>query len=229
MSRRMVVAALAVAGLVVAGTAGAEGPRLSGTVGPGFSILLRDAAGNAVTQLDPGPHELVVEDLSEEHNFHLTGPGVDVSTVVAESGQQSFQLTLQNGRYRFVCDAHPTQMRGELVAGTPPPAPPPPPQPPPPAPAPPVKLVVTGGPGATIALRNAAGRLVKRLRPGRYRIEARDRSAAHNVHLSGAGIDRRTTVPFKGVKVWTVTLRKGTLAFRSDPQRTTVKGSVPVA
>jgi hypothetical protein len=221
----MVVAALAVAGLVLAGAAAAEGPRLAGTVGPGFSILLRDAAGNAVTQLDPGPHELVVDDLSEEHNFHLTGPGVDVSTVVAESGQQSFQLTLQNGRYRFVCDAHPTQMRGELVAGTPPPAPPPPP----PVPPPPIRLVVTAGPGGTIVLRSGTGAPVKRLRAGRYRIEARDRSAALNVHLTGAGIDRKTSVPFRGVRVWVVTLRKGTLSFRSDPQRATLKGSVPVA
>jgi plastocyanin len=226
MGRRTALLALGTAGLIVVGAAGAEGPQLAGTVGPEAVISLADAAGNRVTQLDPGPFELVVTDRSEEHNFHLTGPNVDVSTDVVETGTRSFQLNLQDGVYRFVCDPHSSVMRGTFQVGA---GSPPPPATPPPAAAPAVRLVVTAGPGATIALRNAAGKLVKRLKPGRYLIVARDRSAAHNVHLTGAGIDRKTTVAFKGEKRWTVTLRKGTLTFRSDPRRTTVRGTVLVA
>jgi hypothetical protein len=48
------------------------------------------------------------------------------------------------------------------------------------------------------------------------------------VHVLGAGVNRRTTVPFTGVRSWTVTLRKGTLVFRSDAQRT-LRGAVTVA
>ena len=56
---------------MLAGVAGAEGTPLRGTVGPGFTISLRDAAGAAVSHLDPGTYSLTVDDKSEEHNFHL--------------------------------------------------------------------------------------------------------------------------------------------------------------
>jgi hypothetical protein len=220
MSRRALLPASVVA-LVLAGAAGAEGPKLVGTVGPGFSISLVDAAGARVTQLAPGPYELEVDDLSEEHNFHLTGPGVDVSTQVSQTGKATFQLQLQDGSYRFVCDPHALQMRGMFTvgAGSPPAAP---------APAAPSlpRVVVTAG-ARTIALR-LAGKAVKRLKPGRYMLVARDRSARQNVHVLGAGVNRRTTVPFTGVRSWTVTLRKGTLVFRSDAQRK-LRGAVTVA
>jgi hypothetical protein len=41
-------------------------------------------------------------------------------------------------------------------------------------------------------------------------------------------VNRKTTVPFTGVKRWTATLRKGTLVFRSDPQAKTLRGAVAV-
>ena len=53
-----------------------------------------------------------MDDRSEEHNFHLSGPGVDVSTDIAAVGKQTFKVTLANGRYTFVCDPHSLQMRG---------------------------------------------------------------------------------------------------------------------
>ena len=77
--------AVAIAALLGA-THGSAAPtqttKLFGTVGPGFSIILRDAQGNRVTTLDPGPYAVEVEDLSGEHNFHLAGPGVNESTAV---------------------------------------------------------------------------------------------------------------------------------------------------
>jgi plastocyanin len=225
MSRRTVLVLLPAIALVVVGVAGAEGPRLAGTVGPGFSITLADPSGSTVSHLAAtGPYELAVEDRSEEHNFHLTGPGVDATTLVSDVGATTFQLMLQDGTYNFICDVHPLQMRGSFTVGAAqPPAPPPPP--PPPAALPRVVVTVAGG---KLALR-VAGKAVKQVKAGRYVLEARDRSAAHNVHLLGAGVNRKTTVPFTGVKRWTVTLRKGTLVFRSDPQATTLRGTLTVA
>lgn len=64
----------------------AGGATLDGTVGPGFEIeLTRD--GQPVTTLAPGTYTLNVDDKSGSHNFHLTGPGVDVSTDVSFTGE----------------------------------------------------------------------------------------------------------------------------------------------
>jgi plastocyanin len=85
------------------------GSALAGTVGPGFDISLTPAG-----PLAPGSYELTVEDLSAAHNFHLTGPGVDVSTSVGEEGTETFTVELQAGTYEFVCDPHASQMNGSI-------------------------------------------------------------------------------------------------------------------
>ena len=46
---------------------------LQGEVGPGFDISM------AQSEVAPGTYELSVEDKASIHNFHLTGPGVDVA------------------------------------------------------------------------------------------------------------------------------------------------------
>src|SRR5947207_2687537 len=56
--------------------------QLVGSVGPDFTISLKDTSGANVTHLAVGTYTLLVHDLSDEHNFHLSGPGVDVSTDV---------------------------------------------------------------------------------------------------------------------------------------------------
>jgi plastocyanin len=219
--------------LVIAGGASAEGPKLLGKVGPGFSISLTDASGNRVTQLDPGPYELEIDDQGLEHNFHFSGPGVDVTTEVEEVAKKTFQLTLQNGTYTFVCDPHRNQMRGSLTAGTPPAQPSPEPKPPTTTPKPSAavgaKLALTVGPGFTIGLKTMAGKKVTNLKSGRYTIVARDRSNAHNAHILGAGVNRKTTVAGLGTQTWTVVLKKGTLTFRCDPHASTMRGSVKIA
>jgi plastocyanin len=95
-------------------TARATGTALQGSVGPGFEISLATEDGTAVTSLSPGSYEVQVEDLSDIHNFHLTGSGVDVSTSVEEEGTESFQVELEAGSYSFVCDPHATQMTGSF-------------------------------------------------------------------------------------------------------------------
>jgi plastocyanin len=218
--------------LVGAAIAAASPATLSGTVGPGFSIALRDAQGNAVTRVEPGEFELEVDDRSEEHNFHLRGPGgVDVATDVAGVGRQTFKVTLVNGRYTFVCDPHASTMRGAFDVGTAT-------TPSPTAPTPPVgrptasvgaRLALTVGPGFTISLKTLAGRRVTLLRPGAYTLVVRDRSTIHNARVRGATATRGTGVKFVGTRTWRVVLRKGTLVIQCDPHKGTMRQLVRVA
>jgi len=55
-------------------------------VDPGFTISLKLPGGGDVRQLDPGTYEIVVRNLSDFHNFHLSGPGVEQSTSVGFEG-----------------------------------------------------------------------------------------------------------------------------------------------
>jgi plastocyanin len=229
MTRSILIATALV--LVLANGAGAgraEEPKLFGEVGPGFTISFKDAQGNRVTHLDPGAYEIQVKDLGEEHNFHLQGPGVDFSTDVATTGEATWQVTFVDGTYMYFCDPHSNIMRGTFTVGTPPP--PPPPSPPTVTPSAPVgaKLLVTAGPAATITLKTVAGKAVKILKAGGYTIVARDRSAVHNAHLLGAGVNRSTSVPFVGTKTWKLALKKGTLVFRCDVHRASMRGSVRI-
>ena len=88
------------------------GTTLNGSVGPGFDISLDGTDG-----LTAGSYTLVVNDQSTAHNFHLTGPGVDVSTEVGEEGEKSFDIELQAGEYTFQCDPHASQMNGSFTVG----------------------------------------------------------------------------------------------------------------
>lgn len=208
------------AALLAPGRAGGENTKLFGTVGPSFSIILRDSAGNRVTQIDPGTYDIVVEDLSEEHNFHLFGPGVDRFTTVDEKDTtQTWTVTLVEGRYRYMCDPHSGLMFGAFTVGNPPP--------PPPAPKP-TKLVGTIGPGPTISLANAAGTRVRTVKKGAATVTVRDRSRAHDFHLVGPGVNRRTGVAFRGTQMWTVKLRAGTLRWFCDAHPKTLRGFATV-
>jgi plastocyanin len=93
-----------------------------------------------------------------------------------------------------------------------------------------VKLTATVGPGYTISLKKGSAK-VKTLKPGKYTINVVDKSAMHNFHLKGPGVDKMTTVPFVGTKVWTVTLKKGTYTYVCDPHAAipSMKGTFKVA
>ena len=95
-------------------TAASTGGTLEGTVGPGFAIGLKQG-GKAVTALTAGAYTLNVNDQADIHNFHLTGPGVDVSTEVAFKGTKSFAITLKSGKYHFQCDPHSSSMNGDFT------------------------------------------------------------------------------------------------------------------
>ncbi|HWQ22585.1 MAG TPA: plastocyanin/azurin family copper-binding protein [Gaiellaceae bacterium] len=216
MTRAAAVALALVLAALLASAQGAASPAqattLFATVGPGFSIALRDAQGNRVTRLAPGTYEIRVDDRSDVHNFRLTGPGVDERTDVEGTGTVTWTVTLREGTYRYVCEPHADSMRGSFTVGAPTQ------QPPPGVVTPGMRLVLTSGPGFSITLRTAAGRAVRTLQVGTYTVTVRDRSRTHNARLVAPGFRRATSVPFVGTQRWRVALRRpGTLRFLCDP------------
>jgi hypothetical protein len=108
-----VAALLGALATLLPGSARADGS-LVGTVGPGFSISLAGSDNAPVTHLDPGTYTILVHDLASIHNFHLTGPGVNVKTSVSGTGTKTFTVTLKKGTYKFVCDPHASVMKGSF-------------------------------------------------------------------------------------------------------------------
>ena len=208
------VSSLAVCGLLLAGAAGAEGAPLQGSVGPGFTITLQ-ANGASLTQLDAGSYSLAVDDKSDEHNFHLQGPGgVDARTEVVGTGAFTFALSLVDGKYTFICDAHPLRMTGSFTVGAV--------QSPSPKPAAPQKLVLTLTANA-VTLTKAGERLTS-LATGSATITVRDRSATRGVKVRGAGVNRTTGIGFVGTQVWSVKLGSGTLTLTTQGKKPALAG-----
>jgi hypothetical protein len=209
MRNLLLAATIVVAGLIGVSSTGADDGQLVGTVGPGFGISLKDSSGAAVTHLAAGSYTLLVHDLSEEHNFHLSGPGVDVTTDVVFTGDKTFTINVTNGTYTFLCDVHSTTMHGLFTGGT--------------TTTPPTTTTTPTPAAKALTLRVGPGRTLiapARLAKGRYAITARDSSAADNLHLKGLGVDRKTGVAFKGQARWTVTLKAGSYRVFSDAHRT---------
>ena len=98
--KRIALAAALVTALAVALPALAATPTYKGTVGPGFTISMASKPTKA------GTAKLVIADKASDHNFHLTGPGVNVKTSVAAVGVKTFTVNLKKGTYKFVCDPH---------------------------------------------------------------------------------------------------------------------------
>jgi plastocyanin len=207
---RFAVPLILVGVAALAGSAAADNPVLRATVGPGFTINLQDASLAHVTRLAPGTYTIHVVDQSDEHNFDLTGPGVDRSTGTAEVGTQDWEVTFVDGTYHYVCDAHPTRMLGSFTVGPVTPVTPPT-----------AKLSGSVGPGAKISLARTA-------KAGKTRITIRDRSSKDNFHLRGPGVNKKTGVAFKGTVRWTVTLKAGSYTFRSDAHKA-LKGTLTVS
>jgi len=230
--RRLRIAAIALlacgllaGGYVVAGAGATRGdnPVLTGNVGQNdaFTIGLTGPTGAPVQHLDPRTYTLLVHDHSTIHNFHLSGPGVDVSTPIEQTGDFTFTVTLSDGTYTYVCDAHAAEMKGAFTVGaaattttgttTGKPAPAPAPKPGA------TKLAGVVGPGSSIALGTADGSRLSGLSAGKATIVVKDRSKRDNFHLSGPGIARKTGVAFRGTVTWRVTLKAGRYTYRSDP------------
>jgi plastocyanin len=104
----LVVAALG------ASAAGAAPRKLIGSVSDPLNISLTKS-GRKVTHLKAGRYTIVVEDTASDHNFHLSGPGVDKLTSVAGKGTFTWTVTLRKGTYTYVCDPHKDFMKGSFT------------------------------------------------------------------------------------------------------------------
>jgi hypothetical protein len=87
------------------------------------------------------------------------------------------------------------------------------------------KLVGTVGPGFTITLTKSGAKVAK-LKAGKYSITVNDLSSSHNFHLTGPGVNKKTSVGGTGKATWALTLQKGkSYRFVCDPHATIMKGS----
>jgi hypothetical protein len=206
--RPLLLLPLIAAAVLLPGSANSapKGIALTATVGPGFTIRLTDANGSVVRQLDAGDYSITIKNLSaaQEHNFHLTGPGVDRASNF-DNVTVTWDVTLVNGTYNYKCDAHPSIMRGSFHVGPLPPAP--------------KKLNGKVGPKRTITLKTSSGAAVKTLKAGAYKVAIRDATKADNFHLLGPGVNRKTGVKFRGGVTWTLKLKAGKHTFRSDAHK----------
>jgi hypothetical protein len=210
MFRTLLIGIIAVVAVSIpAAATSAPNATLTGVVGPGFNISLKNADGTGVNHLDPGTYDITVTDNAIEHNFHLGGPGVDQATDVEGMGTFTWTVTITDGTYTFICDAHPTLMKGSFTAGNVPPPPPPPP------PAGKLSGRVTS---KAISLTNG-GSKVRSLTAKKYKITVSDTSKTQNFHLTGPGLNRKTGVAAKAKATWTVTLKPGKYTYRSDKSR----------
>jgi ABC-type Fe3+-hydroxamate transport system substrate-binding protein len=107
-------AALAVLAVPPALAARSATATLVGTDGPGFTITLKKGAKKVVS-LPAGKYTIKIQDKSNIHNFHLTGPGVNKKTTVGGVGTSTWNVTLKKGTYKYVCDPHASIMKGSFT------------------------------------------------------------------------------------------------------------------
>jgi len=81
---------------------------LTGTDGPGYTITMSKST------VEAGKYVITINDRSNIHDFHLTGPGVNKATSVPAVGTTKWTVTLKKGTYDFVCDPHKAIMHGIL-------------------------------------------------------------------------------------------------------------------
>lgn len=192
-------------GSVMVGSGGPAAPArtLRGITGSDFAIALVGADGAPVTSLPRGEYTIEVDDLSPDHNFHLDGPGVDVTTTLSDTGRRTLTARLTGGTYAFFCDPHTQTMLATFDV--------------PRAPATATRLVVT---------LSRAGRVTlpaRTLRPGLYDLVVRDRSPAAGFVLRGPGVRRATGARFVGSVTWRVRLQRGEYRYGVEGRLSTLR------
>ena len=211
MYRTLLIGALAAVAISIptAATGASQAPNvtLTGVVGPGFSITLKNPDGSNVTHLDPGTYDIAVSDGEITHNFHLRGTGVDQATDLEGTGSFTWTVTFTDGTYTYLCDAHPVQMKKTFTVGNVPPPPPPPGR---------LAGKVTA---RAITLNTPSGTRVRSVVENTYRLSVNDSSNKQNFHLTGPGVNKKTSIKGKAKATWTVRLEPGKYTYRSDRNR----------
>ena len=111
----LLIAALVALALAASTSAMGTATKLTGTVGPGFTITLKKGT-KKVTTLKAGKYTFVVTDKSPIHNFTLereTG-GKFEKTLTATSfqGKKTVTVALKKGKWKYFCSVHASQMFG---------------------------------------------------------------------------------------------------------------------
>jgi plastocyanin len=112
--KRIVALATLVAAGAVASSAAAAPPKLVASVSDPLNISLTKG-GKKVTVLKAGTYRIVVQDKASDHNFHLSGPGVNKLTSVGGQGTTTWKVRLRKGTYTYVCDPHSGFMKGSFT------------------------------------------------------------------------------------------------------------------
>jgi len=84
-------------------------------------------------------------------------------------------------------------------------------------------LTGTVGPGFTISMNK------KTVKAGTYVITIHDLASIHDFHLTGPGVNKKTSVAGTSTTKWTVRLKKGTHHFVCDPHQTIMHGVLNVS
>ena len=115
---RKLVLVFVLATLAAAVPAGAATPTLQGTVGPGFTISLKQN-GKAVRTLPAGTYRLVIADRASFHNFVIEqasgGKAKQALTTVPFTGSKTVTVKLTAGKWEFYCAPHRSVMHGEFT------------------------------------------------------------------------------------------------------------------
>ena len=121
MARRylaLILAAVVVASLFAAGALARRSatPKLVGTVGPGFTITLKQN-NKVVKTLQAGTYTLVINDKASIHAFSLDGPHGYAKdfTAVPFTGTKTFTVKLKAGKYKYYCPPHESFMFGRFT------------------------------------------------------------------------------------------------------------------
>jgi plastocyanin len=116
----------AVTAVVALGTAGAAmalpsatTPTLKGTVGPGFTITLKNSSGHKVKTLKAGTYKFAITDKADIHTFSLKqlsgGTFNKDLTTDTFQGKKTVKVKLVKGKWQYYCAVHPTEMFGNFT------------------------------------------------------------------------------------------------------------------
>jgi plastocyanin len=72
------------------------------------------------------------------------------------------------------------------------------------------------GPGFTIEVKKG-NKDLKTIKAGTYKLKVEDKASIHNFHLMGPGLNKKTSVSFKGETTWTIKLKPGRYTYQCDP------------
>jgi plastocyanin len=107
--------AASIAAVVFLVPAQAATPKLVGTVGPGYTIVLKKGTTKVKT-LKAGKYTFVITDKASIHNFTLEqekgGKFEKTLTGTSFQGKKTVTVTLKKGKWKYYCSIHEPQMFG---------------------------------------------------------------------------------------------------------------------